>query len=166
MPDAVVPEKLRDAPAGSLIESSPSSVAVVRDLAARLVKQGGTSLIVDYGYDGPALGETLQAVRGHGYANPFDAPGEVDLSAHVDFAVLGAAGAVAGATVHGPVSQRDFLGKLGIATRAAALARAAPDRAAEIGAAYARLTGEDAMGTLFRVMALTGGGWPVPAGFA
>jgi SAM-dependent MidA family methyltransferase len=166
VPDTIVPEHLRDAPAGSLIESSPASVTVVRDLAARLVEQRGAALILDYGYDGPGLGETLQAVRGHGYANPFDAPGEVDLSAHVDFAVLGAAGAVAGASVHGPVSQRDFLGQLGIATRAAALARSAPDRADEIGAAHARLTGEDAMGTLFRAMALTGGNWPEPAGFA
>lgn len=166
VPDTIVPGHLREAPVGSLIESSPASVTVVRELAARLVKQGGAALIVDYGYDGPALGETLQAVRGHGYANPFDAPGEVDLSAHVDFAVLGAAGAVAGATAHGPVSQRDFLGQLGIATRAAALAKAAPGRVDEIGSAHARLTGENAMGTLFRAMALTAGGWPEPAGFA
>jgi SAM-dependent MidA family methyltransferase len=166
VPDTIVPEHLRDAPVGSLIESSPASVAVVRDLAARLTAQGGAALIIDYGYDGPALGESLQAVRGHGFANPFDAPGEVDLSAHVDFAVLGAAAAVAGATVHGPVPQRDFLGQLGIATRAAALAKGTPARAEEIGAAHARLTGEQAMGTLFRAMALTGGSWPEPAGFA
>ena len=166
VPDTIVPEHLREAPAGSLIESSPASVAIVRDLATRLGQQGGAALIVDYGYDGPALGETLQAVRGHGYANPFETPGAVDLSAHVDFAVLGAAASVAGAAVHGPVSQRDFLGQLGIATRAASLARGAPERSDEIGAAHARLTGEDAMGTLFRAMALTGGGWPEPAGFA
>ena len=166
VPDTIVPGHLRHAPVGSLVESSPASVAVVRDLAGRLAKQGGAALIIDYGYDGPALGETLQAVRGHGYVNPFDTPGKVDLSAHVDFAVLGAAARVADATVHGPVSQRDFLGQLGIATRAASLAKGAPERTDEIGAAHARLTGEDAMGTLFRAMALTGGGWPEPAGFA
>ncbi len=166
VPETIVPEHLRDAPPGSVIESSPASVAIVRGLAARLSRQGGAMLVIDYGYDGPALGETLQAVRGHGFANPFDAPGSVDLSAHVDFAVLGAAARIAGATVHGPTAQRDFLGQLGIATRAAALARKAPERVEEIGAAHARLTGEDAMGTLFRAMALTGGGWPEPAGFA
>ena len=166
VPEAIVPEHLRDVPVGSLIESSPASVTVVRDLATRLNRQGGAMLMVDYGYDGPALGETLQAVRGHGFANPFDTPGEVDLSAHVDFAVLGAAAGVAGTKAYGPVTQRDFLGQLGIATRAAALAKNAPERAEEIGAAHARLTGEDAMGTLFRAMALTGGGWPEPAGFA
>ncbi len=166
VPDSIVPEHVRDAPVGSLIESPPASVAVVRALATRLSLQGGAALIVDYGYDGPALGETLQAVRGHGFANPFETPGEIDLSAHVDFAVLGAAAQLSGATVHGPVSQRDFLGQLGIATRSAALAKGAPSRAKEIGAAHERLTSADAMGTLFRAMALTGSGWSEPAGFA
>ncbi len=166
VPDAVIPAHLRDAPPGSIVESSPASVGVVRALAARVVARGGAMLIIDYGYDGPALGETLQGVRAHGFANPFDAPGTIDLSAHVDFAVLGAAARVAGAEVHGPVPQRDFLGQLGIAARAAALVRTAPERADEVTAAHARLTGEGAMGTLFRAMALTGGGWPAPAGFA
>ncbi len=166
VPDAIIPEALRDAPVGSIVESSPASVRVVRDLAKRLAVQGGAALIIDYGYDGPALGETLQAVRGHRFANPFDAPGSVDLSAHVDFATLGAAATVAGARVHGPVPQRDFLGNLGISSRAAALAKQSPERADELTAAHQRLTDPAAMGTLFRVMGLTGGGWPVPVGFA
>ena len=166
VPDDIIPSALRDAPRGSIVESSPASVGVVRALAKRLTAQGGAAVIIDYGYDGPALGETLQAVRRHGFANPFEAPGSHDLSAHVDFATLGAAATLAGATVHGPVSQRDFLGSLGLSQRAAALARHAPERANEIGAAHERLTGEAAMGTLFRVMALTGGDWPEPAGFA
>ena len=166
VPDAIVPPHLKDAPVGSIVESSPAAVAIVRDLARRLVAHGGAALIIDYGYDGPALGETLQAVRGHRHANPFDTPGTVDLSAHVDFAVLGAAAQIEGARVHGPVSQRDFLGSLGIAARAAALTRRAPAQADAITAAHLRLTDPQAMGTLFRVMALTGGDGPVPVGFA
>ncbi len=166
VPDAIIPEGLRDAPAGSVLETAPAAVKVVRDLATRLVQQGGAALIVDYGYDGPALGETLQGVRAHGFANPFAAPGSIDLSAHVDFTTLGAAATVAGARVYGAVPQRDFLGQLGLAGRAAALAQLVPDRAAEIAAAHQRLTAPDAMGTLFRAMALTGKDWPVPGGFA
>ena len=166
VPDDVVPPHLRDAPVGSIVESSPAGVEAMRHIATRIAAQGGAALIVDYGYDGPALGETLQAVRGHRFANPFDVPGTVDLSAHVDFAVLGAAAIQAGARVHGAVPQRDFLGQLGIAARAAALVRRSPDRADEVAAAHQRLTAPDAMGTLFRAMALTGGGWPEPAGFA
>ncbi len=166
VPDAIVPEPLRSAPAGSIIETSPASVGVIRHLARRLAAQGGAALIVDYGYDGPAIGETLQAVRGHMFANPFDTPGSLDLSAHVDFATLGTAAAIAGAKVHGPVSQRDFLGALGISSRAAALARQSPARADDLTEAYHRLTDAAQMGTLFRALGLTGGGWLVPAGFA
>ncbi len=165
VPDAVVPDALRDAEPGAIIESSPASVAIVRALAKRLAAQGGAGLIVDYGYDGPALGETLQAVKGHAFANPFDRPGEHDLTAHVDFATLGAMAALSGATVSGPTGQGDFLGSLGIAERAAALGRAQPERGAEIAEAHHRLTSPAAMGSLFRAMALTAPDWPKPAGF-
>ncbi len=166
VPDAIISPAFRDAPAGSIIESSPTSVAVVAALSQGVARRGGAMLVIDYGYDGPAVGETLQAVRHHRFANPFDAPGRVDLSAHVDFMTLAAAAAQAGVRVHGPTPQRDFLGQLGLATRSAALARSAPERSDEIAAAHARLTASDAMGTLFRAMAFTGDDWPDPAGFA
>lgn len=166
VPDTIVPESLRESPVGSILETSPPGVAVVRALSLRLERQGGAALVVDYGYDGPAVGETLQAVRHHKPANPFDRPGEVDLSAHVDFATLGAAATLTGSTVHGPVSQRDFLGSLGIAARAASLARTSPDRAEDVVAAHQRLTSPDAMGTLFRVMAITARNWPLPSGLS
>ena len=165
VPESLIPKALRDAPVGSIIESAPASVAIVTALTKQLGRQGGAALIVDYGYDGPAVGETLQAVKGHRYANPFDAVGEQDLSAHVDFATLSAAAALAGAAVSGPVGQGAWLSRLGIEARAAALTKASPTRAAEIGAALERLTQPDAMGTLFRVMALRAPHWPEPAGF-
>jgi SAM-dependent MidA family methyltransferase len=120
-------------------------------------------LIVDYGYEGPALGETLQAVKGHGFANPFDAPGEQDLTAHVDFATLGGMAEMSGAKVFGPVAQGDFLGLLGIAERARSLARVHPDRGEELAEAHRRLTHPTEMGSLFQVMALVGKDWPDPA---
>ncbi|MFN3428430.1 MAG: SAM-dependent methyltransferase, partial [Candidatus Sericytochromatia bacterium] len=71
---------LRDAaPDGSILETSPPSVAILRALAARLLQQGGAAILIDYGYAGPAIGDTLQAVRGHAYVNPFEDPGEADL---------------------------------------------------------------------------------------
>ena len=126
-------------------------------LAARIVAQGGALLAIDYGYEGPAVGETLQAVRGHDFANPFEEPGDRDLTAHVDFATLGMVGTASGAIVSGPVGQGDFLTRLGIDARAAALGpRVAPDRE--------RLV--VAMGTLFKVLAMRHPDWPEPAGFA
>jgi NADH dehydrogenase [ubiquinone] 1 alpha subcomplex assembly factor 7 len=165
VPESLIPKPLRQAPAGSIIESSPTSVAIVTALARRIKSQGGAALMIDYGYDGPAVGETLQAVKGHAFANPFDAPGHQDLSAHVDFATLAQAALMAGVGVAGPVGQGDFLSRLGIGERAAVLAAASPERRDGLEAAYARLTGPDNMGTLFRVMACHDPRWPEPAGF-
>lgn len=164
--DEILPDHLREAPMGSVIETSPASAAITRRLAARLVQQGGAALIVDYGYEGPAVGDTLQAVRGHAFANPFEEPGERDLTAHVDFATLGEAARAEGASTYGPVDQGLLLKSLGIEARAERLSAAAIERAAEIAAAVARLTSDQQMGTLFKALALTAPAWPQPAGFA
>jgi NADH dehydrogenase [ubiquinone] 1 alpha subcomplex assembly factor 7 len=160
IPDEVIPDHLRDAPPGAIIETSPAAVAIVRDLAQRIVAQGGAALVIDYGYEGPAVGDTLQAVKAHAYANPFEEPGERDLTAHVDFGTLGIAARASGASVAGPVGQGAFLTALGIDTRAAALSQRKPDVEAD----RARLI-ED-MGVLFKAMAITHPDWPQPAGFA
>lgn len=165
VPESVIPDGLAESPVGSIIESSPASVAIARALAARLVRQGGAALIVDYGYDGPAVGETLQAVKAHGFANPFEAPGEHDLTAHVDFTALAAIAGLAGAQTRGPASQGDFLGRLGIAERTVALARANRDEGDRLAAAHHRLTSPAEMGNLFRAMAIVSPEWPDPAGF-
>lgn len=157
VPDSVIPEHLRDAPPGAIIETSPASVGIMRVLAARIVTQGGALLAIDYGYEGPAVGETLQAVRGHAYANPFEEPGERDLTAHVDFATLGAVGVASGALVSGPRGQGSYLMQLGIDARAKTLGPA-------VAADRDRLV--DAMGTLFKVLAMRHRDWPQPAGFA
>ncbi|OJU17015.1 MULTISPECIES: SAM-dependent methyltransferase [unclassified Sphingomonas] len=160
VPDSVIPEGLRDAAPGAIIETSPASVGIMRVLAARIVAQGGALLAIDYGYQGPAIGDTLQAVRGHAFANPFDEPGERDLTAHVDFATLGLVGHASGAIASGPIDQGDLLRALGIDARAAALAQKDPRVLAD----RDRLV-ED-MGTLFKALAIRHPDWPQPAGFA
>lgn len=164
--DDILPDHLRSAPAGSIIETSPASAAIARQIGHRLATQGGAALIVDYGYAGPAIGDTLQAVRGHAYANPFEEPGERDLTAHVDFATLAEAARAEGARSHGPVGQGALLEALGIRARGARLSQSAPHRREEIASAVERLTSPDAMGALFKALAITAPDWPQPAGFA
>lgn len=159
VPDAILPPDMVDAPPGSIIETSPASVGITRELAARITGQGGAMLVVDYGYEGPAIGETLQAVSAGKFANPFDRPGEQDLSAHVDIATLAAAALTAGAVPHGPVDQGMFLVAIGIDARTATLGPAAL-------AGRNRLVAPDQMGGLFKALALTAPDWPQPAGFA
>ncbi len=161
---AGVPTHLADAPEGSVIETSPASASVAAELGRRLAAQGGAALIVDYGHPRTGIGDTLQAVSRHAFADPWLRPGEVDLTAHVDFEALAAAAAPA--QVWGPVEQGRLLEALGVAARAAALARAQPARADEIEGARHRLTAPGQMGRLFKALALTAPGWPEPAGFA
>ena len=151
-------------PMADIREDCPAAAAIMAALAARLCAQGGVLIAIDYGYRGPAAGETLQAVRRHAAADPFADPGEQDLTAHVDFTALAQAAGGAGATVHGPVAQGQWLTALGLSQRAAALARAAPARAEEIAGQYRRLTDAAEMGALFKVLGITAPGWPAPAG--
>ncbi len=102
----------------------------------------------------------------HDYADPWIAPGERDLTVHVDFEALGTAASDSGARVWGPVEQGEWLRAMGIDLRAAALSRTAPERAAEIDAARDRLVSSEQMGRLFKALALTAPSWPQPAGFA
>ncbi|MEM7547026.1 MAG: SAM-dependent methyltransferase [Pseudomonadota bacterium] len=148
---------------GTVRERCPAASAIIGDVATRIARRGGAAIIVDYGYDQPVpLGaDTLQAVCGHGYADPLDSPGEADLTAHVDFGAL--ADAATGAATSALITQRDLLIRLGIGARAAALA--AKGDAAKIEADLRRLTDPDQMGTLFKALAIHPIGAPPPAGF-
>ena len=151
---------------GEVRETNPETIAAVREIAGRLATERGAALIVDYGYASPGAGETLQAVARHRYADPLAAPGEADLSAHVDFSACAEAARSAGARSHGPVTQGRFLRRLGIDIRRDRLLQAAaPEQRATIRAACRRLTDGGAMGELFKVLALTDRDMAAPAGF-
>jgi len=150
---------------GEVIELSPARDEAVGALAKRLVTSGGAALIIDYGHERSAAGDTLQAVHAHEFAPLLHKPGEQDLTAHVDFEAVGKAAREAGASVTRLVTQGEWLKRLGIEARANALARAHPDRAEAIGAARNRLCDPTEMGDLFKVMAIHSPDWPAPAGF-
>ena len=152
-------------PTGTILESSPASVQIFGDLSNRIAKQGGVVLIIDYGYDRPGTGSTLQAVKDHMPISPFDSPGTSDLTAHVDFNSLGNIAKMRLLSVHGPAEQGQWLKALGIDQRAKKLAESSPKQADTIRAAHHRLTHLDEMGRLFRVMAATSMDWPEPEGF-
>jgi SAM-dependent MidA family methyltransferase len=153
--EQLLPPHVREAPIGSLYEWRTDHLPLA--LGQRVVHQGGAALVIDYGHAKSDVGETLQAVGGHAFAHPLVAPGTVDLTAHVDFQALAIAVESMGARVHGPIDQGQFLRSLGIEKRAAALKSVLTgDKAQEIDAAVARLTGSDrnAMGRLFKAMAI------------
>ena len=162
---ALLPAEVAVAP-GQVAEVSPASIALSDAIGRRIAADGGVALIIDYGREQGLIGDTLQAVRAHGTHDVLADPGEVDLSARVDFGRLARVAREAGARPFGPLTQGAFLGALGIDARAATLKRnATPEQRAEIDAAHERLVSPAAMGALFKVLALTHPDLPAPAGF-
>jgi NADH dehydrogenase [ubiquinone] 1 alpha subcomplex assembly factor 7 len=164
--DTILPAAVRDAAAGSLAEICPAGSAIAEALSHRIAANGGAALYIDYGYTQSAPGDTLQAMRDGNYVPVLETPGSADITAHVDFEALATSGTPSAQThVYGPTSQGQFLLALGIAQRAGVLKRkATPEQARDIDAALTRLTHADAMGTLFKTMAVTSPGL-TPAGF-
>ena len=140
-------------------------MALAVAIARRLVAEGGAALIVDYGPLRSAPGDSFQAVRGHGFADPLEAPGEADLTAHVDFAMLAQVAQSRGCRWLGTVAQGDWLRALGIESRAEALSEFAPQHREALHSAMHRLIDADQMGELFKVMGLAAPDWPEGAGF-
>ena len=103
-------------------------------------------------------------MKSHAFAEPLDAPGEADLSAHVNFGVLAEAAKATGLAVAPLHRQGELLLRLGIGERAKALARNNPSEAANIARAVERLTSPTQMGTLFKALCAHSPGLK-PAGF-
>ena len=162
IPAALVPANRDGAPIGGVYEVSASGEAITEDIAHAIARDGGAALIIDYGYDKPGFGETLQAVAAHKFASVLSDPGASDLSAHVDFAALGDAVAQGGASMRGPVEQGALLISLGIAQRGEKLSRAGMQ---DIAGQLDRLTKPDQMGTLFKAIAIVPKSTPAPPGF-
>ena len=162
MPAALVPANRDGASDGGVYEQSATGEALCEQIAHEIARDGGAALIIDYGYDTPGFGETLQAVAGHAFADVLIEPGASDLSAHVDFAALGEAARRGGASVYGPIEQGEFLTAIGIVERAEALSR---NHLEIMRAQLDRLVSADQMGTLFKALALLPSGAPTPPGF-
>ena len=143
------------AASGEIFEIAPNLTASVIPCLKALAERGPLSgLFIDYGHTISATGETLQAVRNHAYEHPLTSPGEADLTAHVDFAMFAQLSGAAGLAVDGPLTQAEFLGRLGIVERTSRLMSANPARAAEIEAGTMRLLAPNGMGTRFKAIAV------------
>ncbi|PWJ75783.1 SAM-dependent MidA family methyltransferase [Pseudaminobacter salicylatoxidans] len=151
---ALLPTDAATAPEGAVVEVAPARSALMETIAARISSSGGAGLFIDYGYLEPGVGDTLQALRKHRYEDVLESPGEADLTSHVDFHALAMAARVHGLAPHF-ATQGDFLLGMGLLERAGSLG--APLDAAgreKIHSEVERLAGPDAMGNLFKVLAV------------
>jgi NADH dehydrogenase [ubiquinone] 1 alpha subcomplex assembly factor 7 len=154
--EVLLPPLVREAPVGAVFEWRPD--AEIMKIATRVRDSGGAALIIDYGHLRSDAGDTFQAIARHSFADPLKNPGLADVTAHVDFQALAQAAEDIGARVHGPVSQGEFLKRLGIETRAVTLMTKATHEVSEdISEALKRLIGggRSGMGSMFKAIGIS-----------
>ena len=159
LPIAELDAQFPDLTPGCVVETCQPGQVAAASIGARIARYGGAALVIDYG-EWLGSGDTLQALGQHQTVDVLQAPGDVDLTAHVNFSCLADS-----AQLHvWPLqTQGRFLENLGIAKRAETLR---PRDVDGINAALHRLTDPSEMGTLFKVLCLTRPDAPIPPGFA
>ncbi|PGH16723.1 hypothetical protein AJ79_01596 [Helicocarpus griseus UAMH5409] len=185
---------------GSTIEICPEAQATAQHIAQRIggaftktttstttsskqttnpkSQPSGAALILDYGPSSTIPINSLRGIRKHELVSPFETPGQVDLSADVDFTALAEAAidASPGVEVYGPAEQGLFLEALGIGERARQLLRKVEgegkdveERKKGIESGWKRLVEREGggMGRLYKAMAIVpeSGGKRRPVGF-
>ncbi|KAF9428911.1 hypothetical protein BGZ94_000572 [Podila epigama] len=149
---------------GDRIELSPDSFRVANEMAKHIHAHGGSAMIVDYGKD-EVQGDTLRGIHKHKFTHVLTQPGNVDLSADVDFQYLKQSTEEL-VDCHGSITQAHLLHSLGIGARLdMLLAKATADRRKNLINSYHRLVDPKEMGNVYRAMAMTPLGSPVPVAF-
>jgi SAM-dependent MidA family methyltransferase len=128
-------------------------------LAGRL--ESGAIFVIDYGFPSReyyhpqrAMGTLMCHARHRAHEDPFERPGEQDITAHVDFSALARAAHVGGLELLGYATQAQFLVNCGITE---VLERANLEKAlhyAPIAAEAQVLLSPNEMGELFKVLAV------------
>ncbi len=152
-------------------EINPAAEALVTELGQRL--SGGAALLIDYGFAGAeyyhpqrSMGTLMCHYRHRAHDDPFRLPGLTDITAHVDFSAMAAAGVRAGLFVAGFAAQAPFLLGCGILDALAASGDPGSIEYVKTSVPMQRLLSPAEMGELFKVLALARSndiGWP---GFA
>ncbi|KAF5093619.1 hypothetical protein D0Z03_002340 [Geotrichum reessii] len=159
-------------PIGSKVEICPDAWEVTEQMALRVDRAKGGILVVDYGPSDTIPVNSLRGIKDHKLVNPFENPGEADLSTDVDFQAIKVAALQArpdDVAVYGPVEQGDWLHTMGIGARATVLAnsQSTAEGKKRIEQAYNRLVerGGGGMGKLYKVMAIVPKNQKEPVGF-
>lgn len=116
---------------GEIYEIPIQSIGLINELCKRLNQTKGSILIIDYQKKN-TYGSTLKSVKNQKKNNPLTNIGISDLSVHVDFNLIKKISKNFKLNFYGPVSQRNFLIKLGIVLRAQILKKNASQKQKKI----------------------------------
>ena len=144
---------------GYRTEINPAANALVESLARTLTR--GAMLFIDYGFPAHEFyhpqrssGTLMCHYRHHAHDDPFAFVGLQDITTHVDFSAVAAAGMAGGATLAGYTSQANFLINCGITELLSATPASDARAYAPLAAQAQKLLSPAEMGELFKVIVL------------
>lgn len=160
LPPDIRPDDRLDA-----LELQPGLSWLLEASEALLSQTKGRILLIDYGLVDRMPGDTLRSYKDGEQIHPLAQPGLSDLTCDVDFARLSYLAKQRALSMAGPISQSQFLLRLGAETRLNQLAKRHPDQADALYNGIRRLTDPADMGDRFQVLCLSSPGLEPPAAF-
>jgi SAM-dependent MidA family methyltransferase len=137
---------------GDIFEYAPDREGFISKICFFINKLNGFAIFLDYGHLQSSFGDTFQAMHRHQYCDVFDHLGQADLTSHVDFDRLSQIARQSGRHVT-LSTQADFLRHYGIDMRLQQLQKGKSiAQQKRLSQDHARLTDNDQMGVLFKVM--------------
>ena len=147
---------------GERVEVSPEALDWTKSIAAVFEGRSGFAVVIDYGYtrEQQLAGrhrDTLMTYRQHRASpSPYEAPGEQDITAHVNFSAIQSAAAANGLSGAKLLTQSQFLIGIGESTQFADAFRdcALPQEQAKVALQLRHLVTPEGMGETFQVLVL------------
>ena len=137
----------------NFIEYSEVGVNYLKKISNIIKKNLGGVLIIDYGYFGDKMKNTLQAVSNHKYSNILENIGNSDITHNISFNFFKKIIKKIGGLSESLTNQKKFLTKIGIKQRAEIISKNLPfSKKADLFYRLNRLIDEKQMGDHFKVM--------------
>lgn len=139
------------------VEVSPLALGLVQEISRAVSDGGGAALLIDYGEDFTAA-DSLRGFHKHKVVNVLSQPGEVDVTADVDFSAAAKVALQNDAWVAPLLTQGEFLMRMGIAERLSALIdlpQTSEEQAEQLFDAFTMLVAPEHMGTKFKALAIS-----------
>ena len=150
---------------GSIIEINFKTREIIKNISNFIRENSGAAIFFDYGYiDG--YGDSFQGIKNNKPINPLSDPGFVDLTSHVNFKDIKLQAEEKDVNIYGPNTQSLFLKEMGAIQRLKILEKNANDhQKKDLRIGLNRLMGDNEMGSLFKVIALSSKNFPSLEGF-
>ncbi len=148
---------------GERVEVSPASLTWMDRIAAAFTGRRGFAILIDYGYTreeqlaGRHRDTLMTYRRHHASPSPYEAPGEQDITAHVNFTALRSRGADHGLELTALLTQSQFLLGIGEETQFADAFQDCklPQERAKVALQLKHLISPEAMGETFQALLMS-----------